>query len=76
MEGAAELDKDQSLLALQKNVYIFSLHIWYYFLGLDEAMINLLEHTHNFTVDEFITSYREIRDEPTPDFESDLLTET
>ena len=39
-------------------------------------MVNLLEHTHAFTVNEVIADYKERCDKPKPEFKSDLLTKT
>ena len=63
-EETAELDKEQFIEAVKKNIQLFGLHAWYYLPGPDGTMLNLCQDYHTFTLQEVINNYYIRAEEP------------
>ena len=59
-----ELDKEQFVEAVKKNIQLFGLHTWYYLPGPDITMLDLCEDYHTFTLQEIIDNYYIRAEEP------------
>ena len=55
--GVAELDKDQCIEVVKKNIQLFGLHTLYYLPGQDGTMLNECDDYHAFTLQEVIDNY-------------------
>ena len=60
-----ELDQEQLMIAVKETVQRYGLHSFFYMLGTDNNMKNLVKEPHSFTIEEVIIEY-EVRnaDEP------------
>ena len=60
-----ELDQEQLMIAVKETVQRYGLHSFFYMLGTDNNMKNIVKEPHSFTIEEVITEY-EVRnaDEP------------
>ena len=66
-EETAELDKEQFIETVKKNIQLFGLYTWYYIPGLDGTMLNLCDDYHAFNLEEVISNYKERCVEPLAD---------
>ena len=49
-KGTAEVDKEQFIEAVKKNIQLFGLHVWYYLSGPDGTMLDLCQDYHAFNL--------------------------
>jgi len=70
-----ELDKESFVKQLKKKVRLHGQQSLYA-VSLNDEVINLLDHHHQFTVEEVIDQYELRCEEPAPDFDPDTGLET